>query len=372
MNRGILIAIAMLLLATGCQKHEPIKIGFVGGITGTNSSLSISGRNAVMFAVDEVNKAGGINGHPIELIIKDDKETPEEAIAADKAFIQEGVPVVIGHYISAVATASIEAIRDQNILMVSPTISSKDFSGKDDNFMLLVMNNTTQGEALAAYSADEKNNRRTYLAVNDENKVYVEGITAAYQRVFTTAGGVVSGKKTIPSGNINGMISAIDEAVALNSDSILCVMNASDQAMFAQQLRKRNQSIFLYSSTWGMTSDVIVQGGEAVEGIVFPAMFDSASQVPAYVKFKESYEKLYAESLDFSAIYSYEAAQMVFEGLREAKTFDSEAIKKAILNKKVFQGLQSTIEMDANGDAVRPQFLNVVEKGKFMTIKQVD
>jgi branched-chain amino acid transport system substrate-binding protein len=74
----------------GCEKKkEPIKVGFVGGLTGRLSDLGSGGRNGVMLAVEEINNAGGISGRPVELITKDDKQDPEVAVKVDKELIDE-------------------------------------------------------------------------------------------------------------------------------------------------------------------------------------------------------------------------------------------------------------------------------------------
>ncbi len=168
------------------------------------------------------------------------------------------------------------------------------------------------------------------------------------------------------------MNAAIQEALSAEADSFLVVMNANDVAMFAQLLQKNGQKLPIYSATWGMTADVIFQGGNAVEGIVFPAMFDSENRSSEFLEFVGTYEKLYGESVDFSAVYSYEAAQVIFEGLRFAGSGTGGAIKEAILKKKTFQGLQTPITINGTGDVIRPQFLTTIRQGKFLTIGQVD
>lgn len=364
--------IAVALVAGGCQSKEPIKIGFSGGITGSNSSVAISGRNAVMLAVDEVNKTGGIKGRLVELVIKDDMEQPDTAASVDREFIAEEVPVIIGHYVSGVAAASLEAIQDQEVLMVSPTISAKELSGIDDNFIRLILPNSAQGEAMAHYAYQSVGNRKTYVVHNDGNKAFVNGVKTAYGETFLRLGGKLVGESSIPGRDMAGINGAIDEILSRDVDSILVVMNANDVALFAQQLKKSGHMLPIYSATWGMTADVITQGGSAVEGIVFPAPFDPKSQDPEFLEFKKTYEKLYGEPVDFSAVYSYESAQIVFEGLREAPDTRAAQIKEAILKKAEYQGLQGRIVLNINGDVQRPQFLTTVENGEFKTISTVN
>ena len=63
----------------GCSPPEPIRLGFIGGISGRVADLGIGGRNGVALAIEMRNKSGGVNGRPVELIVEDDKQDPEIA-----------------------------------------------------------------------------------------------------------------------------------------------------------------------------------------------------------------------------------------------------------------------------------------------------
>ena len=64
-----LLGIAVLL---GCNPPEPIRLGFVGGASGRVADLGIAGRDAVLLAVEQRNREGGVAGRQIQLLIRDD------------------------------------------------------------------------------------------------------------------------------------------------------------------------------------------------------------------------------------------------------------------------------------------------------------
>lgn len=68
---------------------DPIVLGVIGSFTGSQSaSLGLSDEGAQVWA-DAVNDAGGVNGHPVELIIKDDALDPAKALQAAKELVEE-------------------------------------------------------------------------------------------------------------------------------------------------------------------------------------------------------------------------------------------------------------------------------------------
>lgn len=118
----------------GCSKKKPVKIGFAGTLTGRLSDLGTAGRNGVMLAVEDINKSGGINGHPVELLIRDDKHDPLVSREVSQDLVNEGVVAIIGHMTSVASVASVPVVNKENVVMISPTTSANDLTGIDDYF----------------------------------------------------------------------------------------------------------------------------------------------------------------------------------------------------------------------------------------------
>ena len=71
------------LFVSSCSEPPPLKIGFLGGMTGRSTDLCVSARDGVQLAVEAVNQQGGVNGRQVELIIFDDQ--------SDDAKVREGI-----------------------------------------------------------------------------------------------------------------------------------------------------------------------------------------------------------------------------------------------------------------------------------------
>lgn len=50
---------------------EPVKIGFISALSGVGSSISEENLKAVQLAIDEINRDGGLDGRPVDLIAED-------------------------------------------------------------------------------------------------------------------------------------------------------------------------------------------------------------------------------------------------------------------------------------------------------------
>lgn len=90
-------AIALAVAAAAASAAEPIRIGWLSSLTGPLSSAAQAENEGVQFAVDEINKAGGINGRPIELLTRDTAGDPTKAVNyAQQLAFSDKVHFIIG------------------------------------------------------------------------------------------------------------------------------------------------------------------------------------------------------------------------------------------------------------------------------------
>jgi branched-chain amino acid transport system substrate-binding protein len=89
------VALAAAALSAGAA--EPIKVGWLSSLTGPLSSAALAENEGVKIAVDEINKAGGINGRPIELLTRDTAGDPTKAVNfAQQLAFSDKVHFIIG------------------------------------------------------------------------------------------------------------------------------------------------------------------------------------------------------------------------------------------------------------------------------------
>src|SRR4051812_8470805 len=73
------VAAATIAKPAIAQK-SPILIGYLPALTGPSSSTGIGINRGVQLAVDEINKAGGVDGRPLEMIVRDTQSDPTKAV----------------------------------------------------------------------------------------------------------------------------------------------------------------------------------------------------------------------------------------------------------------------------------------------------
>jgi len=363
------ILISNLLYFNGCNKKpETIKIGVLGTMSGINSDLSVSGRRGVELAADEINKAGGLNGRKVQLVLKDDKNDLQVALKMDKEFIDENIGVVIGPYTSGMIINTIDYLRDKNILFLGPTISADGLSGKDDNFIRFI--GSTKEQALVLTEMAKKNNNKRFAIIYDiENKGFNEALYNNFKDLLEKNSGKVIFTQSFSS-NYNCNFSSIAKEV-LNSkaEAIFIIANAENNAAITQQIRKIGCKIQIYSPLWSNTSELITKGGSSVEGMFIVGAIDLNDKSKDYINFKKNYIEKYGESPTFSSVYSYETALALFEAIKMGHDTKSSTIKNNIIEIKNFKGLEGNYEIDKFGDNTRKYMIFRIENGELRKVE---
>lgn len=352
---------------------EPLRIGFAGSITGRQSSLGLEGKEAVELAVAEANAAGGIAGRPIELLVRDDANDPALAAAAHAELADLGAAAIVGHSTSAMMQAVFEAFPGGlRVPVVSGTVSSPDFSGKDDLFFRVindsVLEATVGGELLRTGLGDGSNAADVLVAVYDvSNESYSRRYADAIVLAFSRRGGRASSLPfdSTASPSFRAVAEEILRRTAGSGPAAVAIAAGGvDTALVAQALRKTGFAGPLLSSAWGKTPDVVINGGEAVEGMLFFENYDASNRSDRYLAFAAEFSRRYGRPPNFSAVNHYEAAAFVLEGLRRAGPRGD--LAKALRSIRSIRGLQVDIEIDDSGDAKRPLILLEARDGAFV------
>lgn len=369
LNRYLLLLFVFLTLLCGCAQ-ETLTIGFSASLSGTTSELGVTGRNGLNLAIEAINSTGGVNGQRVNIIVKDDKNDPEIALKVDRELHESGVKFILGHTTSNMAKLSLPFVNENDLLMISPSMSSQELSALDDHLLRVVSSNELETEFMAGLIQDYFNCKKIALLYETKNDAYTVSFKNYLTRLLEENGSQIVQEIPFESGNDPAYFKSAEKIIASEADSIVILSSSFDAALFCQQFYKLNNDRPIFLPTWAMNNDLILQGGPGVEGVNIVSFFDPDSTQHAYLDFKENYRQAYHEEPSFSAVYTYEAAMILFDAIDKSQTTKPEVVKKTILQTKTYQGLQNEINFDAFGDATREIYHYTVKNGQFEKVKQ--
>ena len=364
------LCLALLGLASpllSCKRSQPVTIGFVGGLTGRVADLGVAGRNGAMLAVEQRNAGGGIHGRHVELVVTDDEQNPETAIMAVKSLIDHKVEAIIGPMTSSIATATIPLVNAARIVMVSPTVTTREASGLDDHFFRVISSTTEYATKNARYQREKLGRRRAAVIYDQGNKAYAENWLRDFQATFEALGGRVVATRPYQSSKDTIFLEMAKELVAARPDVILIITNAVDAALIAQQVRKLDSRVPFDMAEWAATERLLELGGTAVEGAFLDQYFKRNDTSARFTSFLKAYRERFGMEPGFAGVTAYDAATVVLDALAAKKP--GQSLKEALLATGSFQGVQETISFDRFGDARRSTYVTTVRNGQFVSVE---
>jgi len=364
---ALLLSLVISSLLIACNTREPIRLGFIGGLSGRVADLGIGGRDGALLAVELRNTSGGVDGRLLELIVEDDQQDPDIARQAVSRLIGNKVTAIIGPMTSAMAVATVPLANTAQLLMLSPTVTTTDLAGMDDYFLRVINSTTNYASKSANYHFSEQGSRRITVTYDLRNQAYTESWLNDYRKGFEAAGGALVAVVPFSSSDDSNFSALAQRLLQSRPDGVLILANSVDTAMLAQQVRKRDAVVHINACEWSATERLIELGGKAVEGIVIAQFIDRESQQASYMAFRKAYLARFKREPGFAGLLAFDATNVVLDGL--AAQTSGQTLKQAILARREFAGAQSRISFDAYGDAVRDTYLTTVRHGAFVRLQ---
>jgi branched-chain amino acid transport system substrate-binding protein len=120
------LAVSLVLVFSCAKEKEPYKVGAVFSVTGRASFLGEPEKKTAEMITEAVNNVGGINGHPLELVLYDDESDETKCVLAVKRLIKkDNVPVIIGPSLSGNTLAVVKVANESKVPLVSCAASVK-------------------------------------------------------------------------------------------------------------------------------------------------------------------------------------------------------------------------------------------------------
>ena len=188
-------AVAQATQQTSQQHAEPgpLKIAFLGDLTGGLAEIGVEMRDGFLLAIKHINAAGGVFGQPVEFVIGDTNTDPTIAVEEARRMIEiEGAHVIVGAHSSTNSLAVAESITGPaGIPQISPASSSPQLAvAADDDFLFrATLNDKVQGPALAQL-VNEQGYANVGVIYRDD--AWGQGIADSFAEAFVeTWGGQV-------------------------------------------------------------------------------------------------------------------------------------------------------------------------------------
>jgi branched-chain amino acid transport system substrate-binding protein len=265
---SVISAAALCATTAGAE----ILIGTAGPMTGKDAWFGEQLQRATDLAVADINAAGGVLGQQVRLVTADDFCDPEQAVAAAKKLVSDGVIFVVGHYCSHAAIPASEIYAAAGVLLISPAAINPMLTelGRANVFRVIPRDDAdaiAAGNYLADHWADEK------IAILHDNTTWGTGIAEATKKQLNRRGVT----EAIYDTYVPGGADYAPEIAGLQAADINVVFIGgyhTEVALMARAARDRGYPVQLVVGPSLATEEFGLIAGPAAEGTLFTFLAD--------------------------------------------------------------------------------------------------
>src|SRR5262245_26342981 len=162
--------LSLLFVLNSAFAQDTIKIGVITDRVGVSKPYSEPATEGVIFAVDELNRKGGILGKKVELLIEDDQSKPDVSAALARKLIDQGVVFILSVSLSPATQQQQMVTMEAKVPQMTPMNSADYLTTKIDNpwFWQTGPLGSVQGATLLAH-AKSKNFKKVAVITDNSD-----------------------------------------------------------------------------------------------------------------------------------------------------------------------------------------------------------
>jgi branched-chain amino acid transport system substrate-binding protein len=372
---SLIILLSVTVAFVSCNKppdesSNEIVIGEFGSLTGTTATFGISSRNGIDMAIEEINKAGGVLGKQVRVIVEDDQGKPEEAqTVATKLINKDRVIALLGEVASSRSLAAAPVAQQNAIPMISPSSTNPKVTQVGDYIFRVCFIDPFQGLVMAKFAANTLKTMNIAI-LRDIKNDYSVGLADVFIENFKKMGGTIVADESYSEGDTD--FSA--QLTALKSKGPQAVFIPgyyTEVGLIARQARKLGLNVPLLGGDGWDSPKLLEIGGEALNNTYYSNHYSAEDPSPAIQKFVSEYKAKYKEVPDALAGLAYDAAKILFDAITRANSTEAAKVRDALAQTKDFQGVTGKITIDAERNAVKPAVVLQVKDGKLSYVETI-
>jgi len=374
-----LISTAILfvfLAGTLAFAAPPIKIGALFSVSGKPAFLGEPERNTAQMVVDEINKAGGVKGRKLELVVIDTQGDPAKAVqGVNKLIKDDKVSAIIGPSTTGESMAVIPVVEKAEIPLVSCAAGSKITEPVKKWVFKTAQNDALAVAKIYEYLQSKKMNKLAILTVSDGFGSSGREQLVAHAREYGME--IITNETYSPDDK--DMTAQLTKIRSSGAQAIICWGTNPGPAVVARNVKQLGIKLPLLMSHGVSSKKFIELAGDAAEGIMLPSgrvivadqLPKSDPQKKALLSYVKDYKNHYKVEGDHFGGHAWDAV-MLLKGAIEKAGDSPAAIRDQLEKTEKFSGIGGTFSYSAKDHAGlnKDAFVVVeIQKGDWKLVK---
>lgn len=341
----ILLAIVLAIGSIGIysfvtsqsKSTTPYTLAISTTLSGPQQEAGQEALQGVQLYINAVNRAGGIHGHPLNLLVFNDRDDPTTAVQVARQVVASPALLVLGPLYSNVALPTNPIYKKARLPVISASVSNDSITNSNAFFFRLGTTTTEEASTSATYALK-------ILGFHTASVVYTDdtayGIPTAkgFTNTFSSDGGVVQSLRLAEDPahrqqTLNTVVTTLAHEsgprliflAMLDTDARQVIVALRRQGITTPLMSTDSPGSDSFAASFSSYPEERSQPGYFTDGLYAssPLLYDSA---PAAVQsFAAQYQHTYESAPGWHAAKYYEAAQVVVAALQATTLKDTSA-----------------------------------------------
>jgi branched-chain amino acid transport system substrate-binding protein len=375
------LALATLLVAPCLSPSrvlaagEPYSIGAILSESGPGASLGRPEADSIQLAVDEINKAGGVGGHPLKVTIIDDESNPTTAVNAVRSLLDQKVVAIVGPSLTQTSLAVSPIATAAGVPLISLGSSAQIIEPVSDHKWIFKVPITDIHMARLIQSALKRQNLLKVAVIYRDDDYGKTGLTH-FEDAGKSAGIEVIDAEAIAS-TATDATTQLTHIKAANPTAVVVWTTLPSANTIIKGYRELALPYPLYYSDGAATGVFLQQAGDALNGAYIASLkINVADQLPPddpqarlLRHYIDAFDQLYPKDAPVSIFggFGYDSIYLLKTALQKAGNAQADALRDALEHTTYLgaSGLFHISALDHNGLAQDSAVLTKVDGGKF-------
>ncbi len=371
---GLMLGTTMLTALAGglftshaALAQDAVKIGIVSPMSGPNARYGAFSNRGAELAVKEINAAGGIDGHQLELYAADSQGTPVEGVSATRRLVdQDGVGFVIGDVSSSVTLAMQPVAEDAGVLLLNAASSNPKitYGAGVGGFKWTFRNYPTdenRAYVVTKYAAEQGLTKFAVLSVDSD---YGRAAIEFSKKYLPEFDGEIVSEDYYKEGEVD-FRSVLAKIRDSGAQAIMMYGLADTTPIVARQMIETGIAgkLPLVGNAEFNTESTIKAAPQALEGAIEAAAWLPAWDSERSKAFVAAFQDAYGEMPNNHAYVHWETIHLLAQAIDEADSTDQATVRDALAKIK-YESAVGEVTFDDHNQARLPMILLRVENGE--------
>ena len=363
--------VALLFAAAAGQARAQIKLVYIDPLSGLMAATGDHGLRELQFAASRINARGGILGQKLEVVVMDNKLSPQESLTLLSRAIDEGIRYVVQGDGSSVAAALIDGIEknnarnpDKSVLFLNYAAVDPDFTNSKCSFWHFRFDANSDMKLGAIVAAMEKNKqiKKVYIIGQDYSFGHQVSKTAKELLKQKRPDVEIVGDELHPLARVKDFSPYVAKIQASGADTVITGNWGSDLALLIKAAKGAGLKVdfyTFYAGVVGAPTAIGETGLDHVKIVSYYAPSGAGKKTHAYV---EEFKKKYGPTEDPYTLDIPLLLEMLEKAMNQTRSTDPAKVARALEGMKL-DGYFGPVEMRAEDhQLIQPLFIETFAK----------